>query len=72
MCFWERFVLGKRFRWNEVATFRAGKRLHGYSSTHTVSGNAATQDALPAEDIFALHFIIFHYLYESYRILENN
>ena len=30
----------------------------------------ATQDALPAEDIFALRFIIFHYLYESYRILE--
>ena len=29
----------------------------------------AMQDALPAEDIFALRFIIFHYLYELYRIL---
>lgn len=29
----------------------------------------ATQDALPGEDIFELRFIIFHYLYESYRIL---
>ena len=32
----------------------------------------ATQDALPAEDIFALRFVIFHYLYESYRILEKS